>query len=214
MDSSTSMHRLGQAASAGTSRPTSLGAEMANEGFPSVKQMVIADIRGVLESVGSLPGSDEHLSDEDTRAMLECWGSLVQSQGVILARMSLLPWKKAERKSSMSGIVNRSPAWLNAHFRGEGVMTLELFAEGIAQTLARQRVEFEQVLIEQIEEPAPIQALLDKAPLPAEPGKVERSELLSAVAGAMNAHTEALVEIAADLDEKFCRHIGSDLSEP
>lgn len=194
----------------------SLSAEMPNDDLSSIEEMVIAEINGVFESIGSVllsrkPGG---LSDEDTRAMLQCWASVVQRQGLILARMAILPWRKAELKSSMSGIVNRAPAWMNAHFRGERTMTLELFAEGIAQTMARQQVEINRVLVEQVDEPAPLQALLAEAPLPADPEKVARGELLSAITKAMTTHTEALVGIAADLDVKSRQHFGLDSSEP
>lgn len=173
--------------------------------------MVVAEINGVFESIGSIlltrkPGE---LSDEDAHAMLECWASVVQRQGLILARMSLLPWRRADLKSSMSGIVNRAPAWMNAHFRGEPVMTLELFAQGMAQTMATQREAIEQVLAEQVSEPTSLQELIAESPVPTKPEKMPRRELLSALAKAMTAHTEVLAGIAADIDAKLRRHFES-----
>jgi hypothetical protein len=176
--------------------------------------MVIAEINGVFESfewvLSRKPGE---MSVEDTKAMLECSASVVQKQGAILARLSILPWRRGELKSSMSGIVRRAPAWMDAHFRGERGMTLELFALGIAQTMTTQRAEIEQVLSEQVEEPGPFQALLAEAPLPANPEQLARGELLSGIAKAMTAHTKALAGIAADVDVKYRRHFGLDLLE-
>lgn len=103
---------------------------MPEDHLPSMEEMVTAEINGVFESFAPIlfAGKREEASNEYSRAMSECWGSVVQRQGLILARMAILPWRKAELKSSMSGIVNRAPAWMNAHYRGERAMTLELYA--------------------------------------------------------------------------------------
>jgi hypothetical protein len=188
---------------------TTLGAKMPEDSLPSIEEMVTAEINGVFESFAPtlLARERGEASNEDSQAMLECWASVVQRQGLILARMSMLPWRKAELKSNMSDIVNRAPAWMNAHFRGERVMTLELYAQGMAQTMATQRVAFEQVLAEQVSEPVPLRELLAEAPIPAAPEKMGRSELLSALAKAMMAHTEALAGIAADVDAKLREHL-------
>jgi hypothetical protein len=188
---------------------------MPEDYLPSLEEMVTAEINGVFESFAPvlLARKRGETSNED-KAMLECWGSVVQRQGLILARMSILPWRRAELKSSMSGIVNRAPAWMNAHFRGERGMTLELYAQGMAQTMATQRVAFERVLAEQVSDIAPLQELLAKAPIPATPEEMERSDLLSALAKAMIAHTEVLAGIAADVDAKLREHFDRELLEP
>jgi hypothetical protein len=188
---------------------------MPDASLPSLEEMVIAEISGIFESIGPtlLNRRPRGLSDADTKAMLECWGSVVQRQGVILARMAMFPSTRAELKSSMHGIVNRAPAWMNAHFRGERVMTLELFAQGIAQTMTVQRVAMERVLAEQVSQPATLEERLAAAPLPAEPERVSRSELLSALAKAMTAHTEVLAGIAADLDAQLIRHLEKEALE-
>jgi hypothetical protein len=49
--------------------------------------------------------------------------------------------------------------------------------------------------------------LLGEAPIPVAPEKIERSELLSALARAMTAHTEALAGIAADADAKLREYL-------
>lgn len=177
--------------------------------LPSMEEMVTAEINGVFESFAPIlfAGKRGEASNEHSRAMFECWGSVVQRQGLILTRMAILPWRKAELKSNMSGIVNRAPAWMNAHFRGERVMTLELYAQGMAQTMATQRGAFEQVLADQVSEPAPLQELLAEVPIPVAPEEMERSELLSALANAMMAHTEALAGIAADADAKLREYL-------
>lgn len=189
---------------------------MPEDYLPSMEEMVTAEINGVFESFAPIlfAGKREEASNEYSRAMFECWGSVVQRQGLILARMAILPWRKAELKSSMSGIVNRAPAWMNAHFRGERAMTLELYAQGMAQTMAAQRGAFEQVLTDQVDEPAPLQELLVEAPLPAVPEAIERSALLAALAKAMTAHTEVLAGIAADADAKLREYLERQFLEP
>jgi hypothetical protein len=77
----------------------------------------------------------------------------------------------------------------------------------MAQTMATQRVAFEQVLAEQVREPAPLQELLAEAPIRASPEEMGRSELLSALSKAMVAHTKALAGIAADIDAKLREHL-------
>ncbi len=184
--------------------------------LPSIEEMVLAEINDLFESFAPvlLAHSQEEPTKDEARAMFQFWGSVVQRQGVILARMSMFPWRKAELKSDMSGIVNRAPALMNAHFHGERVLTLELFAQGIAQTMATQRAAFEQVLAEQVSEPAPLQALLAQAPIPAAPEEMQRGELLAALAKAMSAHTEALAGIAADVDVKLREHLERERLEP
>lgn len=189
---------------------------MSEDYLPSMEEMVIAEINGVFESFAPIlfAAKRGEASNEDSRAMLQCWASVVQRQGLILARMSILPWRKAELKSTMSGIVNRAPAWMNAHFRGEGVMTLELYAQGMAQTMATQRVAFKQVVAEQVGEPVPLQELLAEAPIPGAPEGMERSKLLSALSKAIVAHTEVLAGIAADIDMKLYEHLERQSLEP
>jgi hypothetical protein len=189
---------------------------MPGDYLPSMEEMVTAEINGVFESFAPilLAGKREEASNEYSRAMFECWGSVVQRQGLILARIAILPWRKAELKSSMSGIVNRAPAWMNAHFRGERAMTLELYAQGMAQTMATQRGAFEQVLADQVNEPAPLQELLAEAPISAAPEEMERSELLSALSMAIVAHTKVLAGIAADADAKLREHLERQSLEP
>lgn len=183
---------------------------MPGDALPSLEEMVIAEIDAVFEPMASLLSGrpPEEPSSAESKAIFEAWGTIVQSQGMILARISLMPWTRSELKSDMSGIVGRAPAWLDAHYRGERAMTLELFAHGIAQTMATQRAAFEQVLAEQVSEPALLQRLLAGAPIPTDPEEMPRSALLAALANAMTAHTEALVGIAADFDKKVRHHFG------
>ena len=182
---------------------------MPEKHLPSMEKMVIAEINDVFESFAPVlfARNEEEPTKEESKAMFEFWGSVIQCQGVILAQMSMFPWRKAELKSNMSGIVNRAPALINAHYQGERALTLELFAEGIAQVMATQRAAFEQVLAEQVSDPAPLQALLADAPVPAAPEEMARGELLAALAKAMNAHTEALTGIAADVDVKLREYL-------
>lgn len=134
----------------------------------------------------------------DDWVMLQNWASLVHRLGMILAHLAVLPETRAELMSDMSGMVNRSPAWLEAHLEGQQVMNLELFLHGVAQTLGKQRLAVERVVDEQVSEPAAIEETLAGAPVPN--GTEPRSDLLPAVTEVIAAHTKALVDIAYDLE--------------
>ncbi|HET9153454.1 MAG TPA: hypothetical protein VFN85_05005 [Solirubrobacterales bacterium] len=137
---------------------------------------------------------------DDDWVMLQNWFSIVQEMGMMLAHLTVLPDTRAELLSDMDGIVNRSPAWLEAHLEGQQVMTLDLFLHGVAQTLAKQRVAIERVVDEQVDEPASIEEALANAPVPE--GTEPRSDLFPAIGEVIAAHTKALVDIAHDLELK------------
>lgn len=137
---------------------------------------------------------------EEDWVMLQNWFSIVQEMGMVLAHLSVAPNTRAELLSDMDGIVNRSPAWLEAHLEGQQVMTLDLFLHGVAQTLEKQRAAIERVVDEQVDEPASIEEALVNAPVPEE--NEPRSDLFPAIGEVIGAHTKALVDIAYDLELK------------
>lgn len=178
---------------------------MRSESLPSLEAMVVAEIAATFEPVAPMlarPQSRE-ISDKECRAILKCWGSTVQRQGAILARLSILPWRRSELQSNMPHVLKRAPAWMDAHIHGAQRMTPELFAQGIAQIMATQRSAIKQVLADQVNEPTRLQALLADAPIPSNPEAIALSDLFTALAQAMTAHTEVLVGIAADFDAKL-----------
>jgi hypothetical protein len=126
------------------------------------------------------------------------WALTVQRQGMVLAHLAVVPQTRTELITEMEGIVDRAPAWLDAHFQGQQVMTLDLFLEGITQTLTRQRAAIERVAAEQVDDPESIEEALAKAPVPL--GTEARSDLLPGVGKAIAAHTKALVDLAYDLE--------------
>ncbi len=146
--------------------------------------------------------------DED-RALLQNWTTLVNRQGKILAHLSVVPSTRAELMESMPGMVNRAPAWLDAHLQGNQPMTWELFFRGLAQTVRVQRREIERVVAEQVSDREEIEQALAEAPVPAGTEAEERSDLMSGVVRAMSAHLKALVDIAYDLEVQAGRRGGT-----
>src|ERR1044072_4761390 len=126
--------------------------------------------------------------------MLQNWASIVHTLGMLLAHLAVVPETRAELMSDMSGMLNRSPAWLEAHLEGQQVMTLDLFLHGVAQSLGKQRMAIERVVDEQVSDPAAIEEGLADPPVP--DGTEERSHLFPAVGEVVAAHTKALVDIA------------------
>jgi hypothetical protein len=132
--------------------------------------------------------------------LVQLWASVVDRQGQILAQLAIEPDTRAELASSMEGLVNRSPAWLDAHLREEKTMTVDLFLRGMAQTMTRQREGISRVAAEQTREPATLEKTLREAPLPESFEDPEHDEFVSALADAVTAHSEVLIGIAAELD--------------
>ena len=187
--------------------------EMAEELPKSLEEDVLRRIRGALMSrEGWEAKRPDHLPPyDDDRVMLQNLASVIDRQGVILADLAVLPWTKAELKATMPGMVNRAPAWLEAHLHGVQKMTLELFLRGIAQTQTTQRESFQRVVAEQVSDQEPIKEVLAAAPVPAGTEEESRSEIMSGVFQAMTAHTKVLADIAYDLELQFTRF--NDLSE-
>lgn len=142
---------------------------------------------------------------DDDRALLQNWATLVNRQGMILAHLSMDPATRAELMDSMPGLLNRAPAWLDAHLKGDQPMTWELFFQGLAQTVTVHRREIERVVAEQVSEPDEINEALAEAPIPAGSEKEDGDDLMSEVVRALSAHLKALVDIAYDLEMQFGR---------
>jgi hypothetical protein len=137
--------------------------------------------------------------------MLQNCATLVNRQGMILAHLSVVPTTRAELMDSMPGILNRAPAWLDAHLRGDQPMTWELFFRGVAQTVTVHRREIERVVAEQVSNPDEIDEALAEAPIPIGTEEEDRGDLMSGVMRAMSAHLKALVDIAYHLEMQFGR---------
>jgi hypothetical protein len=174
--------------------------------WPNLEMQVIARLRGASRSREEWESEYPELSPlGDDWVMLQNWASIVHEQGVILAHLAVFSQTRAELMAEMRGIVNRSPAWLDAHLEGQQVMTLDLFLHGVAETLAKQRTAIERVVAEQVSDPASIEDALAEAPVPAV--TQQRSELLPAVGEVMSAHMKALVDIAYDLEVQSRRGV-------
>src|SRR6476646_701528 len=171
---------------------------MAEEPRQTLEMQVLQLIRGAFKSREVLEAErPEGVPPfDDDRAMLQNWGSLVDRQGTILAKLSVVPSTRAELMENMPGMLNRAPAWMDAHLQGQEAMTLELFMRGIAQTMAKQREAIERVVDEQVADPESIEEALAEAPVPAASEDEDRSDLMSGVGAVMGAHMKALVDIA------------------
>jgi len=168
----------------------------------SLERYVLDTIKGAFKSREVLEAErldDEPPVDED-RAMLQNWATLIGRQGTLIAHLSVVPETRTELLERMPDMLNRAPAWLNAHMEGVEEMTLKLFMQGIAQTMAEHRKAIERVVEEQVVEPDEIEEALAEAPVPAARDEEDRSELMQGVGLAMTAHTKALVDIAYDLE--------------
>lgn len=169
------------------------------EKWPNIEMRVIETIKGAYKSreewEAAYPDSGP-LADD--LVMVQNLASAVNRQGVVLAHLAMAPRTRAELMMEMEGLVDRAPAWLDAHFRGQRVMTLQLFLHGIAQTQAKQRAAIERVVAEQVEDPEAIEETLAEAPVPS--GTEEQSVLIRGVGDVMGAHLKALVDLAHDLE--------------
>lgn len=103
---------------------------------------------------------------DDIRVMLHNWTSILHSQGMPLALLSMATETRAELLKRMPGLVDAAPAWLEAQVRGDEPLTARLFGQGLAQTLAIPRLDFERVIREQANDPETIERILTEAPVP------------------------------------------------
>lgn len=172
------------------------------EGPPeNLETFVLHQIRGAFKSREVLEAEwpEDAPPLDDDRVLLSNWASLVQRQGSILARLSVVAPTRADLMAKMPGMVDRAPAWLDASLQGKP-MTWRIFFTGLAQTAAVHREAIELIAAEQLSDPEMIDETLAEAPVPsAAPGE-DRSALMSGVVRALLAHTKALADIAYDLE--------------
>jgi hypothetical protein len=180
---------------------------MTGEQLPGLQGWVFAMTKGSFRSREVLEAErpDDVPPYSDDLVLLQNWGTLIDQQGMMLAYLSLVPATRAELKESMPGLLDRSPAWLDARLQGKPLMSWDLFFRGAAQTVAVHRREIERVVAEQVGEPEEIEEALADAPVPAGTDDEDRSDLLSAVSLTMTAHLKALVDIAYHLERNFGR---------
>lgn len=180
---------------------------MMNE-FPQSLEMCVLE-----EILGSFRSQDEWEAErpdhvppyDETRTMFQNLAAMVHQQGLILARLSVVPSTRVDLMTRMPDLLESAPTWLDAHLQTPNVMTLELFMRGLAETMTVHRREIERVLAEQVTHPEEIEKVLADSPIPAGGDQEERSDLIKGVSHAMTAHTEALVDIAYDIDLQFRR---------
>lgn len=139
----------------------------------------------------------------DVDVTLESMVGEVERHGKILAQIAVVPETRARLKERAEGAVDRIPAWMDASIYGPPLMTPRLFMRGLAELLAEQREGFETVIDEQVIEAEPLERLLDESPVPKGGDDESDSEITKGVGHAMTAHTQALLDIAHDLDKRM-----------
>jgi len=188
-----------------------MGAELPPD---SLERYVLDTIKGAFKSreVLEAEAPDHAAPFDDSQAMLQNWATLIGRQGSLVAHLSIVPETRVELMERMPDMLNRAPAWMDAHMRGVEEMNLKLFMRGIAQTMAEHRKAIERVVDEQVAEPESIEEALAEAPVPAGTDDEDRSDLMKGVGLAMAAHTKALVDIAYDLEVQVRSLLKDDLA--
>lgn len=139
----------------------------------------------------------------DFEVILESMIGEVERHGKILAQLAVVPSTRARLKESTQGAVDRIPAWMDASVYGPPLMTPRLFMRGLAQLLAEQREGFEAVIDDQVVEAEPLEQVLAESPVPEGTDGESDREINRGVGHAMTAHTQALLDIAHDLDKRM-----------
>ena len=179
-----------------------------DEAAPNLEMIVLRTIQGAFKSreVLEAEAPADALPLDDDRILLHHWAAMVDRQGTMLAHLAILPSTKADLLGRMPGMVNRSPAWLEARINSEP-MNWRLFLTGLAQTAGTHRTAIEQVMDEQMAEPEETEQVLDEAPIPTDGLNEDRSALMKGVLDALLAHTQALLNIARDLETQLHRWV-------
>lgn len=151
----------------------------------------------------------------DLDVFLENMLGEVERHGKILAQIAVVPETRARLRESAEGAVDRVPAWMDAAIYGSPLMTPRLFVRGLSQLLAEQREGLETVIEDQVVEAEPLERALDESPVPEGNDDESDSEITRGVGHAITAHTQALLDIAHDLDKRMRTPLdsGSDSTE-
>lgn len=149
---------------------------------------------------------------DDDRVLLNNWAALVQRQGWLLPRLTVIGPTRTDLMEMTPRTVDQTPAWLDARLQGEPI-TWRILMTALAQVATVHRDAIERVVSEQVSDPEPIEEALAEAPVPAAPPEEDRSELMRAVVEALFAHTKALAGIAYDLEMTARGWPGGDANE-
>lgn len=136
---------------------------------------------------------------DDDRVLINNWAALVQRQGWLLPRLTVIGPTRAALMEMTPATVDETPAWLNARLRDEPI-TWRILMTALAQVATVHREAIERVAAEQMIDPEPIEEILGEAPVPGAAPEEDRSELMGGVIKALFAHTKALAAIAYDLE--------------
>lgn len=181
------------------------------EGWQSLDLKVLALIEGGFKSREMWEAECPHLSplDEGHRMVLNL-AAAIERQGLVLGGLAMSPETRTELRAEMPGMVGRAPAWMDAHLQGREALTLDLFCQGLAQTLATHRAAIERLIDEQMVDSESIEEALAEAPVPAGTPGEDEDTLLEGVTHAMMAHLKAIVALARDLEDHVERRLMGD----
>lgn len=147
-----------------------------------------------------LGGEWDEGSDSDLSNPLNEIANFLNFQGMLIAHLAMDPQTSDELIAASPTAGERVPAWMEMRVFGLQPEPGRRFALGCAQLLGEQRRALERIIDEQIEDPKPIEEILEEHPIPT--GDDEgASELMAGAAGAFHANFEASLAIARDYDE-------------
>lgn len=121
-------------------------------------------------------------------------------QGMLIAHLAMDPQTSDELIAAAPTAGERVPAWMEMWVFGSQPEPGRRFALGCTQLLGEQRRALERIIDEQIEDPGPIEEILEEYPIPTGEDE-DASELMAGAAGAFHANFEASLAIARDYDE-------------
>ncbi len=122
-------------------------------------------------------------------------------QGMLIACLALEPDTASELLPKSAHAAQRVPAWMEMWLNGPTDSSMRLFALGCAQLLAEHRKALEQIVEDQVAEPAPIEEALAESPIPTGEEEESTDELIVRFSRAFRANFQASIAIARDLDE-------------
>jgi len=124
----------------------------------------------------------------------------LNTQGMLIAHLAMDPDTSDELIAASPTAGERVPAWMEMRVFGPQPELGRRFALGCAQLLGEQRLVLERIVDEQIEDPRPIEEILEGHPIPTGEDE-DASELMASAAEAFHANFEACLAIARDYDE-------------
>gem|GEM_PF-3755618 len=132
----------------------------------------------------------------DAQLEFENFFELIRRQGLLTAQLAFLEQTREELSASLPDAIQRMPVRLQMSVHGHAKTSPEELFRDIAELLSVHRRAIVRVVEEQVDEQAPIEDLLEDAPVPDR----EDDDAAPLVGRIVLAHSRALILIAADID--------------